>query len=123
MKHKILLLVLIISLCSFAQEKKAVFYYTTSTAYINGSGKKAIITDVNYTSCFSNTYSSKTPIELQLNEFLKSKYQKYYEYSNIVWVFNSREEAIRERRKHISNYEYDNYLVTKDTYFKFYCNN
>lgn len=124
MKTKLLLLFLLISTLTIAQEKKTIYYYTSSTAFIEGEGKKAIISDVKSTSCFTaNSNRKKIAIENQLNNHLKAEYKNWHKYYNIVWYYYSKEEAEIKRRKYIANSKNENYQITKDIHFKFYCKN
>ncbi len=108
---------------SQAQEKKTVYYYLTGTAYIDGEGLKAIITNVKSTNCDLG-YSSTLTMSMknQFGDYLKAEYKKYYKYSNQAWTFDSRAKAETERRKFIGKQKNNNYSIIKDIHFSYYCN-
>lgn len=121
MKHLIILFfALTFSITAKAQEKKTVYYYVTATAYINGEGKKLIVTDVKSTKKDCVGYS-EIAIKNQFYDHKKVEYDKWSRYTEIVWTYDSREKAEIERRERIGEYKRVGYTITKDYDFTYYC--
>ncbi|PHR71877.1 MAG: hypothetical protein COA67_05665 [Lutibacter sp.] len=107
-----------------AQNEKRTYFFTMSTAFIDGEGKKAIITTVQSTTCYYGTTTLDNSITNQVFDYLKSEYKNWHKYdSKIAFTFASKSEAEKRRIKYIGEYKDDNYTVTKDIHFKYYCDN
>jgi hypothetical protein len=119
-KSIFLFFILLISASLKAQENETVYFYVVSTAFIDGQ-LKAIVTDVQSTNCHPPSIRS-TAIDNQFFDHKKSKYSNAYMYQTVVFdTFKTFAEAANRRRSKIGQYQNDNYHITEDDDFKFYC--